>query len=116
MVMKVAVIGTGNVGRALAGGMVRARHDVTVTSRGESARILASEIGATAVSSARQAAAAADVIVLSIPFDAARDVSEQIAPVSAGKVIVDVTNAAKPDWSGPLFEGSSSEPRRPGRR
>ena len=43
-----------------------------------------------------------------MPFGSAEEISAAIAPVANGKIIVDVTNPAKADWSGPLFFGTGS--------
>jgi 8-hydroxy-5-deazaflavin:NADPH oxidoreductase len=105
----IAIIGTGNVGSGLAEGLVKAGHRVYLAGRGsERVEQVAATIGAEATASPAAAAALADVIVLAVPFSAAEDVARSIAPVSNGKTIVDVTNPAKPDWSGPLFDGTDS--------
>jgi 2-polyprenyl-6-methoxyphenol hydroxylase-like FAD-dependent oxidoreductase len=47
--MKIAIVGTGNVGRALGSSLTKAGHDVTLTARDrEKTRAVASEIGAAA--------------------------------------------------------------------
>jgi NADPH-dependent F420 reductase len=104
-----AIIGAGNVGTALSAAMTSAGHRVFIADRdsAEAARV-ASETGAEAAPNAAAAAALADVVVLAVPWDAAEPVARAIKPVVNGKVVVDVTNPAKPDWSGPLFGGSDS--------
>lgn len=107
--MDIAIIGTGNVGSGLAAGFVKAGHRVYLAAReSERAEELATSIGAEAAPNPAAAAALADVVVLAVPFSAAEDVARSIAPVVNGKTIVDVTNPAKPDWSGPLFDGTDS--------
>ena len=67
--MRIAIIGSGNVGRALATSFTRAGHEVTITAQDpEHARAAASDAGATAHESNVAAAAASDVIVLAVPF------------------------------------------------
>jgi predicted dinucleotide-binding enzyme len=101
--MDVAVIGTGNVGTALAGSLGRAGHDVTISARDtHKARQLAAEVGARAETSIAAAVAAADLAILAVPYDALADVAAEIGPVAHGKVIVDVTNP------GPATEGGPS--------
>jgi predicted dinucleotide-binding enzyme len=46
------------------------------------------------------AAAAADVVVLAVPYGAIGAVARELAPVVAGKVVIDVTNPLAPDASG----------------
>lgn len=107
--MKIGIIGAGNVGSTLAKSLVAAGHDVTIAARTpEHAEEAATAAGATHAVNAASAAAVADVVVLAVPFAAAEEVAREIRPVMNGKVLVDVTNPAKPDWSGPLFEGASS--------
>jgi 8-hydroxy-5-deazaflavin:NADPH oxidoreductase len=98
--MKIAIIGTGNVGSALAGSFIRAGHQVTLASRdAEKAREKAASIGATASADPRSAAAGAELVVLAVPYGAAAEVADEIAPVTAGKVVVDATNPLTPDYS-----------------
>jgi len=106
--MNIAIIGAGNVGRALATSALRAGHSVTVSSaRGDSAATVARETGARAAASNREAAAGADVVVFAVPYGAVWDVLDEIGPALAGKVVVDATNPLKPDNSGLATEGTS---------
>lgn len=79
MSKKVAIIGNGNVGSALARGLTKARRDVKSVGddKGE----------------IRNLVEWADVIVLAVPFGALDDVAATIAPLAKGKTIIDVTNA-----------------------
>lgn len=108
--MKIAVIGAGNVGKALGSSMVRAGHHVTVSaSTPDSAQAAAREIGASAASSNSDAVRSAEVVVLAVPFvGAGDDVASEIADEAAGKVIVDATNPVKPDYSGLATDGTSA--------
>jgi predicted dinucleotide-binding enzyme len=108
--MKVAIIGAGNVGKALAGSITRAGHDVTIAAKHpEHAEAAASEFGATPADTPAAAVADADVVILAVPFvGAAREVSDEIRDGVAGKTVVDVTNPIRPDFSGLATEGSSA--------
>lgn len=107
--MNIAIIGAGNVGTGLATALVAAGHDVTVAARTPgSAAAAAATAGARHAVNAASAAAVADVVILAVPFGGAQEVARDIRPVMNGKVLVDVTNPAKPDWSGPLFDGADS--------
>jgi hypothetical protein len=109
LIVNIAIIGTGNVGSALATAFVGAGHRVFIAARGsERVGEVAQATGAEAAASPTAAAAMADVIVLAVPFAAAEAVARAIAPVVNGKTVVDVSNPAKADWSGPLFDGSDS--------
>lgn len=108
--MKVAIIGAGNVGKALATSITRAGHEVTLSaSTPESARQAADEVGARAASSNVDATRDAEVVILAVPYVAAgEDVAQDIRDAVAGKTVVDVTNPLKPDFSGLATEGSSA--------
>ena len=107
--MKIAIIGTGNVGTALGTAFARAGHDVTLAARDvDKTRTIAAEIGASAADSPAQAARDAEVVILAVPFGAIGDVAGSIAASSAGKVVVDVTNPLTPDYSGLATEGGPS--------
>jgi 8-hydroxy-5-deazaflavin:NADPH oxidoreductase len=107
--MDIAIIGAGNVGRALAASMTRAGHHVSLAaSHPERARQAAAETGATAAESSAQAVRGADVVVLAVPYGAVDAVAGEIAAEAAGKVLVDVTNPLTPDYSGLAVEGTSA--------
>ena len=68
--MKVAIIGSGNVGKAIAKSATRAGHEVTIASRNhENAQQAAKESNAQAVPSTRDAVKDAELVVLAIPED-----------------------------------------------
>jgi NADPH-dependent F420 reductase len=99
--MDIAIIGTGNVGRALATSLTRAGHHVTLAARDETkTREVAQELGADAAAGPREAVPASDAVILAVPFAAATEVAQEIAPVAAGKVVIDVTNPLNADYSG----------------
>jgi 8-hydroxy-5-deazaflavin:NADPH oxidoreductase len=98
--MNIAVIGTGNVGSALGSSLARAGHDVTFAGRdAEKASRVASVAGGSAAGVV-EAVRDADVVVLAVPFGAVASVTAAIAPVIAGKVVIDTTNPLKADYSG----------------
>ena len=106
--MDIAIIGAGNVGRALAKSALRTGHSVTVSSAsGETSAALARETGAKAAESNRAAVDGADLVVLAVPYMALVDVLDDIGPALAGKIVVDATNPLKPDYSGLATEGTS---------
>jgi len=99
--MKIAIIGTGNVGRALGTSFAGAGHQVVLSGH-EAAKTaeVASAIGALAAGSAADAVGAADIVVIAVPYTAVPSVAAEIAPFVAGKVVIDATNTLKPDYSG----------------
>ena len=108
--MKVAIIGSGNVGKALGGSIARAGHDVVITAADPAhARAVAGQIGATPADTNRDAVASADVVILAVWYSTAVDeVAPEIADAAEGLVIVDVTNPVKPDLSGLTTNGRSA--------
>jgi 8-hydroxy-5-deazaflavin:NADPH oxidoreductase len=102
-IMKIAIIGAGNVGRALGSSLTRAGHDVTIASKsGQTARDTAAAIDAEAARSPLDAVRVADLVVLAVPFSAAHEVADSIAGEVDGRTVVDVTNPIKPAMDGLL--------------
>ncbi|HET7646632.1 MAG TPA: NADPH-dependent F420 reductase [Candidatus Limnocylindria bacterium] len=108
--MKVAIIGAGNVGKALAGSISRAGHEVTISaSTPESARQAADAVGVAAAESNVDAASRAGVVILAVPFvGAGSEVAREIRDAVAGKTVVDATNPLKADASGLATTGTSA--------
>lgn len=106
--MKVAIIGAGNVGKALGTSLTRAGHDVTLSaSSPESAREAATAIGASAADTNVAAVDGAEVVILAVPYGAVAAVIADIAGHTDGRIIIDTTNPLKADYSG-LATGESS--------
>jgi NADPH-dependent F420 reductase len=106
--MNIAIIGAGNVGKALTGSAIRTGNNVTVSSAsGDTARALAEATGARAAASDREAAEGADLVVLAVPYTAVPDVLADIGWALDGKVVVDATNPLKADYSGLATDGTS---------
>lgn len=95
----IAVIGgTGDLGSGLAGRWARAGYPVIIGSRsaekaaGAAADLMVSAGGVPARGDAMAAAAAAaDVVVLTVPFATHATVLEEIGGVCAGKIVIDAT-------------------------
>lgn len=100
--MQIAIIGAGNVGRALATSLTRAGHDVTISAaHPEHAREAATQTGATAAPSNAAAAKDAQLVVLAVPATALADVAKELSGDLDGKVVVDVSNRPTPSAEGP---------------
>jgi 8-hydroxy-5-deazaflavin:NADPH oxidoreductase len=107
--MQVAIIGSGNVGKALAGSFTRAGHDVTLTaSNPDHAREAAAQSGGRAAESNREAAAAAELVVLAVHYPLVDAVVAELGDALAGKVVVDVTNRVDPADPGSTMDGTSA--------
>ena len=87
--MRIAVIGTGNVGGALGAKWRAAGYEVGYGARTASAD---GGPGGAAVQSMPDALADADVVLLAVPGPAAADVISANAAALAGKVVIDATN------------------------
>lgn len=108
--MKVAIIGAGNVGRALATSIGRAGHAVTISaSTPESARSAADEVGASPADTNLAAVVDADVVIVAVPYVGAGEaVADEIRDAVAGRTVVDATNPVKLDYSGLATNGASA--------
>lgn len=95
--MRVAIIGVGGIGSALATLFAHHGHEVFVAARNpEAARQLARDIGAKAVESYRAAAEACNLLCFCIAWEYAEAAVERLGDLS-GKVVLDVTNPEAPD-------------------
>ena len=111
--MNVAIIGAGNVGRALAVSFTRAGHTVTFASRDpEHAAAAAAATGASFAKTSAEAASAAQVIVLAIPFASAEGVAAEIRDAVTGKPVIDVTNRMTFGPNGPTIDNGESNAER----
>lgn len=90
----VAVVGgTGDLGRAIVGRLAKAGRRVIIGSRSaESAASAAAEVGMGTRGLANpEAAATADVVIVTVPFAAQEGTLRDIAPHVAGKIVVETT-------------------------
>ncbi len=107
--MDIAIIGAGNVGRALATSFIHGGHSVVIASRDpEDAGSVAVATRARVAASNAEAASAADIVVLAVPFDSAPDIAAEIRDAVAGKVVVDVTNRMSFGADGPDIDTTTS--------
>ena len=92
--MSYAIIGFGNVGKALARAFARKNIEVTVAGRRppEALTPEAAAIGPMVVPRSLQEAIGADVVILAVPFAQHRDVGNATASWD-GKLVIDATNA-----------------------
>lgn len=108
--MKIAIIGVGNVGSALAKAAVGAGHEVALhADHRESVLAAAEKTGARASTSARDAVEGAELVVLAVPYGALRSVVSDLGSSIDGKVVVDVTNPLNATYTGLDTESSAAE-------
>jgi len=104
--MNISIIGAGNMARGIGTRLVAGGNAVTVSGRDEAkARELAKELqaskpGAKAEAATSEAALANDIVVLALPFAAARDFASANAARLAGKVVIDITNPLNDTYDG----------------
>lgn len=99
---KVAIIGLGNIGRALATNLTKGnRHVILADPTFSKAQGLAKELGSLAQALEIPAAVKeADIIILSIWFASIKEFFSQYASALEGKIIVDPSNPIAPDEKG----------------
>jgi predicted dinucleotide-binding enzyme len=99
---KVAVIGTGNIGTAVATNLVKGNRHVIVSDRKiEKANELSQKLGGLAEPLEIPAAIKeADIVVFAIWFDATRELLNKYSTELQGKIIVDPSNPIAPDEKG----------------
>ncbi|WP_186139475.1 NADPH-dependent F420 reductase [Burkholderia gladioli] len=97
----ISIIGSGGMAAAIGGLAVKAGHAAEVTSRDTTkARALVEQLGAGAATGVFGAAPAGDIVILALPYTAVFDVVKQYGGKLAGKLLVDITNPIKPDFTG----------------
>lgn len=98
--MTTAIIGAGSIGSVLAANLVRGGEDVVLASRSPGhAQAVAGQAGARAAT-AGDAIAAAEVVILAVWFDVARELLARYGGALRGKIIVDPSNPVAPDGNG----------------
>jgi len=108
--MNIGIIGTGDIGQALAGHIAKAGFEIIVSnSRGpESLAALVSKLGPRAKAGTRQEAAQADVVVLAVPWAHVRNALSDLPPWN-GRILMDATNPIiEPDFQIAELNGRTS--------
>jgi predicted dinucleotide-binding enzyme len=93
--MRIGIIGAGSIGSTLAKLWADAGHDVRLASRHpDQLKPLVDEIGQRAsAGTPREAATFGDVVMLTVPLKAIPDLARDVAPLLAGKIVMDTGNA-----------------------
>jgi 8-hydroxy-5-deazaflavin:NADPH oxidoreductase len=91
--MKIAIIGSGKVGKALATSILRAGHEVTLSAANpEHAAEAAKATGAHAARSNIDAVKDAELVIIAVPYDKLGDVFRGLGAAVDGKIVIDTTN------------------------
>lgn len=89
----ITIIGTGNMARGIATRALAAGRSVELLNRdADKAATVAAELGTNVISGTVGQAPAGDIVVLALPFDAAKEVVTSYGAALAGKTVVDITN------------------------
>jgi 8-hydroxy-5-deazaflavin:NADPH oxidoreductase len=95
--MTIAIIGSGNVGGALAQSFIKAKHNVLLGAQfplSEKSQKLATVIGEDRFASVELACKQADVIIITTPPDAVLSIIPHLGDVK-NKIIIDATNSVR---------------------
>lgn len=100
--MRIAFLGYGNVGSAIATAVARAGHDVVLATNPErpegAAAVIARhpELASASVASAADAVSGADIVVLAVPFGSLDGLLTPLADRLTGAIVIDATNPVGP--------------------
>ena len=99
---KVAVIGSGNIGKVVAANLVKGNRPVIIASRKtEDAEVLAESLGLQATASTvKSAIEEADIIILAVWLDTIKELLNMYSSEFQGKIIIDPSNPIAPDGEG----------------
>jgi 8-hydroxy-5-deazaflavin:NADPH oxidoreductase len=92
--MKIAFLGIGNVGSALASQLASLGHEVVIAARDPNSKSVQTALAkapSLSVASSQEAVATAEIIFLATPFSAVSEALKDVADLT-GKILVDCTN------------------------
>lgn len=97
--MRIAILGTDNVGRALGAGCERLGHTVSYGTRDVAAAAARFTAGPVSLLSPAEAVRAADLVMLAVPHAAALTLAAELSDWG-GRILVDATNPIAPGLAG----------------
>ena len=107
--MDIAIIGAGNVGKALAKSAVKAGHSVTLSAKtAEHAAEAAKATGAKAGHSNKEAIKDAEIVIVAVPYDKLGEVFRELGSSVDGKIVIDATNHVDMENPGAVLGTSSN--------
>jgi len=111
--MKMAIIGSGNLGKAIGSWAAELGYDVVFSANTLEHATLAAEAAGHGARAADvlDAVSAADMILLAVPYSKVLQLIDGVAPLLKGKILIDPTNALTSDYSSLLlgFDTSGAE-------
>lgn len=111
--MKIAIIGSGNIGKNIGSWAAEVGYDVIFSAKNEDHAKAAAEAAGHGARAAvvREAVALADMVLLAVPYTAIHELLKDIGPLLKNKILIDPTNALNADYSGLLlgFDTSAAE-------
>ncbi|GAC1505735.1 MAG: NAD(P)-binding domain-containing protein [Candidatus Dormibacteraceae bacterium] len=106
--MKIGIVGSGNVGKALARAAVKAGHEVTLSaSSPEHAAEAAKATGTQSAGTNADAVKDAELVILAVPASKVHEVVDSLGSALDGKVLMDTTNRVDPQHPDQVLDGSS---------
>lgn len=89
----ITIIGSGNMARGIGTRAVAAGRSLQILAQDETkAAALAAELGDSVTTGPADAVPAGSIVVLAVPYDAARQIVTRLGASLAGKTVVDITN------------------------
>jgi NADPH-dependent F420 reductase len=100
--MKLAVIGSGNIGKSVGAWASGIGYDVIFSAKNaEHAKEAAKAAGNSAkFAEPKDAVKEAELVLLAVPYSAVKEVLSNLGPYLNGKVLIDATNPLNSDYSG----------------
>jgi 8-hydroxy-5-deazaflavin:NADPH oxidoreductase len=107
----IAVIGTGNMGKGIAGSFAKASYQVFLGSRNrETAKEVAAQIGQSRITgvSNLEAVKRANIVFLAIPYQENNETINELKTALKGKIVVDISNPLNATYDGLTTEPDHS--------
>jgi predicted dinucleotide-binding enzyme len=108
--MKLAVIGSGNIGKSIGSWAAKAGYEVIFSAKNEANAVAAAQAAGNGATSAsvEKAVAAAELVLYAAPYGAAQEILSGVSEALKGKVLIDATNPLAADFSGLTIGFTSS--------
>ncbi len=100
--MKLAVIGSGNIGKSIGSWAAKVGYEVIFSAKNEAHAIAAAKEAGNGASAAtiENAVSAAELVLFAAPYGAAQEILPALKAALNGKTLIDATNALAADFSG----------------